>query len=1260
ILYINYLGAPIIPSIAENAEVMNRTIDSLAENQSVMRITLIQQKNYTYSYKQTRMLAGITELYATLMRQERILINGENNECPECSNKRNKELTYYISILKRDPVAAYYEIIRFLRELTEIQKTVRQECQQCVNDYARTLRRIKELMETTEIYQEAREYLEGYRYGERTIYSNIFRPDTVPNFTYTRLVATLPREAEIVKQYTIGAGIGDESTVTIMIRKNEIKPFYHLTPPEYSLNEEQYQLLNLARNVMTEHTPRAEEFTDPERTRQVFLNVAKDLLRELSNNKKIMLSYNDLNKLANILVRHTIGFGILEVLLQDENLQDIVINAPASQNPIFLRHAEFDECETNIIPSQEDTSSWAAKFRIISGRPLDEANPILDTDLTIKNSRARVAIIQEPLSPNGLAYAFRRHRDKPWTLPLFIKNKMINPLTAGILSFLIDGSRTLLVAGTRSSGKSSLLGALMLEIMSKYRMIVLEDSVTGDSKIMVKKNNNFINTTMGELIDEEIKNNGSIKIDGREKTYNKNSIKIFSADKNGKIVLAEPSRFIRHKTKKTIYEVTTTSGRKIKVTGDHSLFTIDEKNILKPTKVKDLKENNYIAIPSVLPFDNHLKEINLLEHSELLNKKIFVLGEEIERYIKKQRKELYEIAYSLGYKKPTIQNWIIKKILPIRIFNEIKEKINDKGLMIKSYGGSNIMPSRIKLDEKFLNFIGLWLADGCYDRDSIIISVQEEENKEVIRTIAKRLNLEMKKHSDNFSTVLNFSLLKEVMKKVLKLDGNSHSKKIPGWAYNLSNKQVGWLLKGFYSGDGCASDKEIIFSIRSKKLAEEVSLLLLRLGITTRNSCNLHKGSYLKEKKEMFTCRIGATKLIRKFQEQVGFLVRAKQEKLNKLARRTSTHDATDIIPLSFEMKKELRDVIAGRLNWHDYLARGNNLGREHLGRILKEFPKNVSTLINSIKKIINSDISWDKVKQIRKVKSKGYVYDISVPKYENFISENIVAHNTLELPVEEIRKLGYDILRMKVRSALLEKTTEVSADEGIRTSLRLGDSSLIVGEVRSVEARALYEAMRVGALANTVAGTIHGASAYGVFDRVVNDLGVPATSFKATDVIIVANPVKSPDGIKSFKRMIQLTEVRKHWTEDPIKERGFVDLLRYDVEKDELVPTDELMNGESEIIKDIAAGVRGWAGNWDAVWDNIILRGKIKEEIVKASEKHKMPELLEAEFNVLSNMIFHKIAQEVTEEKGLPLSKEVLPKWKEWMEESIKEMKKK
>jgi len=496
------------------------------------------------------------------------------------------------------------------------------------------------------------------------------------------------------------------------------------------LNEEQHDLLNLARNVLVEHQPKGEEFTDPEKTRTVFYNIARDLVNELAQNKRIKLSYEQINKLANILVRQTVGFGLIEVLLMDNQLQDVYLNSPIAQNPIYVRHQEHDDCVTNILPSFEDADSWAAKLRLQSGRPLDESHPVLDSNLVIGKIRSRISAIQRPLSPYGLAYAIRRHRDKPWTLPLFINNKMINSFSAGLMSFLIDGNRTLLVAGTRSSGKTSLLGSLMLEVIPNVRTLVIED---------------------------------------------------------------------------------------------------------------------------------------------------------------------------------------------------------------------------------------------------------------------------------------------------------------------------------------------------------------------------------------------------------------------------------------------------------------------------------------------------------------------------------------TLELPVEAMRKINYNIQRMKVRSALLETTNELEASEGIRASLRLGDSALIVGEVRSKEAKALYEAMRVGALANVVAGTIHGASPYGVFDRIVNDLGVPVTSFKATDIVMVANPIRTADGLHSKKRVVELAEVRKHWTKDPMEEAGFVDLVKYDVEKDELEPTEELINGDSEVLKSIAGNVRGWAGNWDAVYDNIILRGKVKQEIVNISKKLGNPELMEAKFNTLSNDMFHKISDKVREEVGLPVSDRVFPEWREW-----------
>ena len=1258
VLYVNYLGANFVPSIVDNPDIMSRTIDLLSQTANISRLVFVQQRNYVYSPSQTFLLQEISNLYIYLTRQEKLLSPTKLSIMnSQYLSQRYRDVSYLLSLLKRDVFYCYYELNRIIRDERINLQRISEELKIDQLSYIRVLEKFNGLLKNLKIIRQAEEYFSNYIQGTRETYNHFLRPEIIPNFTFTRLVSSLPSDARMVHQYKIGNDF-DSAIVTILKRDKDAKYIYHLMPSEYSLDEEKQELINLARNVLIEHQPKAEEFTDPEKTRQVFFNVSRDLLRDLAETKKIIISYEELNKLAAILVRHTIGFGLVEVLLQDKKIQDIVINAPISLTSIFLRHEDFDECITNIISSKEDADSWAAKFRMISGRPLDEANPILDTDIALENIRARVAVIQEPLSPNGLAYALRRHREEPWTLPLFIKNRMLNSFSAGLLSFLVDGSRTLLVAGTRSSGKTSLLGSLLLEIMPKYRIIVIEDSVTGDAKMIVKRNGKFEKTTIGEFIDKEIEEKGFLDVDGRNKSLNPNGVEIFSVDKNGKTVLSKPSKFIRHKVNKQIYEIKTTSGRKIKVTEDHSLFTLDEKKILKPIKSKDLREGSFIAIPSKLPFDNSLPNIDLLENLDKLDKKVFIYGKGIEDYISDNRKELFKIAYLLGYLKSTIQNWTVKKILPTKIFNIVKDKINKENLLLKSYGASKSIPAKLELDKDFLSFIGLWLADGCYDRDSIIISVQEEENREVVRKIGKRFNIPIKIHSDKFSLMLNSTLLKEIMREILDLNGNSYNKKISNWVYDLSDTQVGWILKGFFSGDGCASDKEVIFSIRSEELVNDITSLLLRFGIIGRIAGrldSLSRSSYSKKKKMMFHCRIGNTKMLNSFMKNIGFLVDSKQEKLKKLCSRISTHDTTDIVPISLEVKEELNEILGNQFNRHDYITRNNNVGRMQLSKLLQLVPEGITNPIDPLRIVVKSDIFWDKVKSIKKVKEKGFVYDISVPGNENFVCENVIAHNTLELPVDSLRKLSYDILRMKVRSSLLKTSNEIGADEGIRTSLRLGDSSLIVGEVRSLEAKALYEAMRVGALANVVAGTIHGASPYGVFDRVVNDLGVPITSFKATDCIIIANPIKSSDGLRSVKRVVQIAEVRKHWEKDPEEERGFVDLLKYNVEKDELEPSEDLINGDSEIIKAIAADVKGWAGNWDAVYDNILLRSRVKQEIVDMAEKIGMPDLLEAKFNSLSNNMFHQFSKDVQQEVGLPISDKVFPLWQDWLKKHIK-----
>ncbi|MBI2671486.1 type II/IV secretion system ATPase subunit [Candidatus Woesearchaeota archaeon] len=731
ILKINASNWPYSPSIEDNPVVMSKVIEKLFEFPSTARLILVQNRNYEYNYEQTQALVEIANLYKHLTKQKKVLTLKTSDVSSESFRNKVLSLQYLVyTLLKTDPLGCYVESKRLSRESKVFMGNITsQNALLEEQDYFSKLEYISRVIEKTSLIRSFKEQLSGYEIGDRSLYKEFFNPNISPIFLFTKIYSQIPESSKQLDSYNV-----KNMNVSIFQLKDDVKNFYRLIPPELKLTEDQYEILNIARKVLGEHKPKDEEFLEPQKLRRTFFNIGRDLLLDLLNNKNIIMPLEEINELAKILVRYTIGFGAIELLLQDKKIQDIVVNSPIGQTPIFIVHEDYEECVTNIIPSSEDAESWATKFRLLSGRPLDEANPVLDTSLSIPGARARVAVISEPLSRLGLAYAFRRHRDTPWTLPLFIKNKMINSLGAGLLSFFFDSGKSVIFAGTRSSGKTSLLGASLLEILKKYRILVIED---------------------------------------------------------------------------------------------------------------------------------------------------------------------------------------------------------------------------------------------------------------------------------------------------------------------------------------------------------------------------------------------------------------------------------------------------------------------------------------------------------------------------------------TEEINVDVMREIGYNIQSMKVRSALSKSSTEVPADEGIRTALRLGDSALIVGEVRSSEALSLYEAMRVGSAANVVAGTIHGDSPYGVFDRVVNDLKVPKTSFKATDIIVISNPIKSPDGLHKLKRVLSITEVRKHWEKDPLAEKGFVELMKYNPETDQLEPTEDLINGDSEVLKSVAAQTKEWASDWNALWENIILRSKINQALVDYSEKFSKPALLEAKFKVSSNDALHKIIYQEKKEDTIDNQK-VYATWEKWLKDEI------
>ncbi len=730
---INMLGSIYGASIEDYPEVMSRVINILQEIPEAGNVVLSESREYEYEEDQITLLREIAEAIRSISSQGYLSQDIQRDKCSQLYENNLPEVQKTVfDQLRRDPVGAYVELRRKKRHMRQDKEHAYPQQQRCIKYFIQdVINPVMDTLENCQMIQRAQDYLTGYHVGDREIYREFFHPLVRPNFMLTKYMSLPPERGEEKARYNSRGNV----EVSVYDVPDQTRPVYHVDPPEFNLPEEKYKLLDAARRFMASHKPDEGEFARPDRMQDVFENIGRDMLRDIANQMGLNLSLDELDALTNVLNRYTSGLGVLELLLADKKVEDVYINSPIGESPIYLTHQDFGDCETNLIPTREEAESWATRFRIQSGRPLDEANPVLDTETEVKGGKARVAVIQENLSPEGLAFTLRRHRSRIWTLPLFIKNNMINSLGAALVSFLVDGNRSHLFAGTRGAGKTSLMSAAMLEIMKNHRIVTVED---------------------------------------------------------------------------------------------------------------------------------------------------------------------------------------------------------------------------------------------------------------------------------------------------------------------------------------------------------------------------------------------------------------------------------------------------------------------------------------------------------------------------------------TLELPIPQMKDLGYNIERMKSRSVITQVESEMSADNAIRTSLRLGDSALVIGEVRSDEAQALYEAMRVGAVANFVGGTIHGEDAYSVFDRVVNDLNVPRTSFKATDIIVSVNKIRSPDGLETYRRVTGITEVRKEWEDDPQEEGAFVELMRYDSNKDELVPTDTLVNGESEIISRISENIKGYKNNWEAVWDNIQLRKKIKEAIVQKAEETGNDELLEAEFVNKCNQRYHILSKRVSEEYGEQDTERIYARWKEWLDRQV------
>src|SRR5690554_7724343 len=165
-----------------------------------------------------------------------------------------------------------------------------------------------------------------------------------------------------------------------------------------------------------------------------------------------------------------IGFGPLEPLLDDPQVNDILVNGP---NSIFVEVAGvLQKAQTRFI---DDDHVMRIIRRVLAplGRRLDESSPMVDARLP---DGSRVNAIIPPIALDGPSISIRKFTQKHLTASDLVNLGSMTRECLELLTGIVQNRRNLLVGGGTGTGKTTILNLLSQFIPKDERIVTIEDS----------------------------------------------------------------------------------------------------------------------------------------------------------------------------------------------------------------------------------------------------------------------------------------------------------------------------------------------------------------------------------------------------------------------------------------------------------------------------------------------------------------------------------------------------------------------------------------------------------------------------------------------------------------------------------------------------------------------------------------------------------------------------------------------------------------
>ncbi len=188
--------------------------------------------------------------------------------------------------------------------------------------------------------------------------------------------------------------------------------------------------------------------------------------------KKIPVDPQQMAALKYVLVRDKLKMGILQPILQDENIEDI---SCSGIGPLFIEHKVFDGLKSNIsFETHEELDEFVLRMAERIKKPVTFRNPIVDATLP-DGSRINI-VFGSDISRQGSNFTIRKFGETPMSIVDVIAGGGLDFKMAAYLSLLVGEGMNLFVSGETASGKTTLLNALTVFLHPSSKIVSIEDT----------------------------------------------------------------------------------------------------------------------------------------------------------------------------------------------------------------------------------------------------------------------------------------------------------------------------------------------------------------------------------------------------------------------------------------------------------------------------------------------------------------------------------------------------------------------------------------------------------------------------------------------------------------------------------------------------------------------------------------------------------------------------------------------------------------